>query len=96
MQYNPTAKPAAAEFAEVLQKEPRWYDLGKFIDAPTDALDYINMTYTNYGLLRCLLELHKCLEQRLMLPTWKTIAVALRSMGNDKLADTICPIKHKG
>ncbi len=96
MPYNLADKPTADKFAEVLQKEPRWFSLGEFIGTPRHVLDSINMNYgTTHGPLRCLLEVHNCLKQRDKLPNWGTIADALRRMGNDKLANTIYP-KPKG
>lgn len=89
--YSLSAKPEVDQFVEILVTETRWYDLGTFLKAPRHELDHINVTYHIHGVMRCQIELHKCLHQRDILPTWQDIAEALRKMGNYTLANTISP-----
>ena len=52
-----TLAPVTADlFAEELEKEPKWYDLGVFLGITTNELDSIQATYMFEGQRRCLLK----------------------------------------
>ena len=73
-------------FAEELEEEPKWYDLGVFLGIPTNELDSIQATYAFEGPRRCLIEIYKCLEKKTNPIQWKAIINALERMRNNKLA----------
>ena len=80
--------PSADQFAEVLSQESRWCDLGVFFKVPKAELKRIEQNHSNDS-LRCLIELHDCLEKKGKPFSWEIIATALRRMGNNSLADDI-------
>ena len=85
-----TLAPVTADlFAEELEKEPKWYDLGVFLGIPTNELDSIQATYMLGGQRRCLIEIYKCLERRTNPIQWKTIIEALGRLKNNKLANDL-------
>ena len=78
-------------FAEELEKESRWYDLGVFLGVQTFKLDAIRETCGFLGTQRCLIEVFKCLcsqfpNQNI---TWKNVTRALTRMGNVSLAEAL-------
>ena len=85
-----TLAPVTADlFAEELEKEPKWYDLGVFLGIPTNELDSIQERYVFEGQTRCLIEIYKCLERRTKPIQWKAIIEALRRRKNNKLANDL-------
>ena len=83
------ATPTIDQFAEVSSLEPDWYTLGIFLGAPSHELDTIGLNYRGISILRCLVEVYKCLENRGNVPSWDFIANNLRRMNNHSLADRI-------
>ncbi len=81
--------PSIDQFAKALSKEPDWYSLGVFLGAPSTDLDYIKHEYRGQTITRYLIEMYKCLERLGKAPTWNSIAVNLKEMGNHFLADQI-------
>ena len=81
--------PPVDEFAEFLSTESQWYTLGTFLNAPTHELDIIDSNYSKAGILRCYIEVYKCLQKRGEPLTWDHIATSLRRMGNHTLAEKI-------
>ena len=85
-----TLAPVTADlFAEELEKEPKWYDLGVFLGIPPNELDSIQATYMFEGQRRCLIEIYKCLERRTNPIQWKAIIEALGRLKNNKLANDL-------
>ena len=87
MSGSPT--PTINEFAEVLVTESRWYTLGIFLGLQTYDLDTINFQYSGDGVMRCLIEMYKRMEERGKLPTWEKISATLKEMKNYYLAQNI-------
>ena len=81
----------AASFAKSLSKEPQWYTVGTFLEVPTAELDIIDSNYSKAGIMRCYIEVYKCLETRGEPLTWDHVATSLRQMGNHGLAEVIHP-----
>ena len=84
-----SSQPTNAQFAEVLAKEPRWYDLGVFLGVCTNDLDTISSNYRLEGTIRCLIEVYKILESSDKIPSWERISQSLRKMSNHILANKI-------
>ena len=87
MSGSPT--PTIADFAGELVSESRWYELGVFLGLPTYELDTISREYSREGVMRCLIEMYKRMEERGTLPSWGKISAALRTMNNNRLAQYI-------
>ncbi len=81
--------PSVGDFTEVLSADPGWYVLCTFLGVPNAKLDPINTNYRLEGVERCLIEAYNYLQQNEAVPTWKTIATALRRKGNIALAREI-------
>ena len=84
-----SSSPLVDQFAEVLLREPEWFDLGVFLGVPTYELQQIVQKFAFHGNRRCLIELYGCLEKKGKPLSWEIIATALRRMGNHSLADDI-------
>ena len=87
MSGSPT--PTITEFAGELVRESKWYELGVFLGLPTYELDTISREYSREGVMRCLIEMYKRMEERGKLPSWEKISAALRTMNNNRLAQNI-------
>ena len=81
--------PSVDQFAEVLLKEPEWFDLGVFLGVETHKLKEIDHIYKSHGNRRCLIELYDILEKKGLPLSWEIIAAALRRMENTFLANYI-------
>ncbi len=81
--------PSVNQFAKELSKEPDWYTLGTFLDAPTGDLDSIKHECRGMRITRCLIEVHKCLERLGKVPSWNSIAEELKALDNHALAEHI-------
>ena len=76
-------------FSEILSKAgSNWFDIGVYLEASTANLEYIQQNYGTHGVVRCLIEVHKCLVMKGKL-TWESIATALRRLDNHALAEFI-------
>ena len=84
-----TAVPSIDQFAEALLSESDWYSLGIFLGATTAELDTIGINYRGVSIMRCLIELYKCLQSRAMIPSWEHITNCLKRMNKDELATRI-------
>ena len=60
-----------------------------FLDSSAEDLTYIASNYRQAGIMRCYIEVYKCLEKRGKCLTWDHIATSLRQMGNNPLAEEI-------
>ena len=87
MSGSPT--PTIAEFADELASVSDWYDLGIFLGLPTYELDTISRYYSREDVMRCLIEMYKCMAKGGELPSWEEISAALRAMNNNRLAQNI-------
>ena len=76
-------------FAEVLSKEANWYNLSVFLGAPTHVLDPLQSNYGKENIMRLYIEVYKYFQYREEPLTWEYIAISLRRMGNDCLAQEI-------
>ena len=81
-------RPTIADFTEVLSEETRWYTFGIFMGVPSNELDVIGL-YGAEGVVRCLIEIYKCIEQRGLPMSWELIAKSLSKMKNYSLAKRI-------
>ena len=81
--------PTITEFASVLSEETGWYIFGTFMGIPADELDNIGLNYRTEGVMRCLIEMYKCIESRGLPLSWEHIVKSLRKMDNRSLADKI-------
>ena len=81
--------PSIDQFAVVLFKGPDWYSLGVFLGAPFHELDPIKLEYSGIGVIRCMIELYKCLVRLGKAPSWDSIASILKSIGYTALAEEI-------
>ena len=81
--------PLVDQFSEILSIEPNWYTMATFLNVPTHELDNVASDYRQEGIMRCYIEVYKCLETRGKCLTWDNIATSLRRMGNDTLAEKI-------
>ena len=81
--------PSIVEFASVLSEEEDWYTFGTFMGVPTSELDNISCYYRTDGVMRCLIEMYKCIESRELLLSWEHIVESLRKMKNYSLANRI-------
>ena len=81
--------PTITEFASVLSEETDWYTFGTFMGVPANELDNIGLNYRTVGVMRCLIEMYKCIESRGLPLLWEHIAESLRKMNNYSLADKI-------
>ena len=88
------SSPSVDQFAEELVKEPRWYEFGVFLGVPTHELDTIGLNYRQEGTVRCLIEMYKCLESKMMIKSWADIAEALSRLNNSNLSNYVY-IKQK-
>ena len=88
----PSIDPSIArvdQFTEVLSGATDWYTLGTLLDVPTTDLDWIKQEYRGMQITRYQIEMYNCLKRLGKLPTWKSIASSLRTMGNHALAERI-------
>ena len=81
--------PTITEFASVLAEETGWYIFGTFMGVPANELDNIGLNYRTEGVMRCLIEMYKCIESRELPLSWEHIVESLRKMNNYSLADRI-------
>ena len=81
--------PTITEFASVLSEETDWYTFGTFMGVPANELDNIGLNYRTVGVMRCLIEMYKCIESRELPLSWERIVESLRKMKNYSLADRI-------
>ena len=81
--------PTIRQFAEELVKEPRWYDLGVFLNVPTYELDVINVAREYQGTQRRLIELFKYFQSHGKVVSWNDIVDALTKMQRKDLADQL-------
>ena len=81
--------PTITEFASVLAEETGWYIFGTFMGVPANELDNIGLNYRTEGVMRCLIEMNKCIESRELPLSWEHIVESLRKMNNYSLADRI-------
>ena len=81
--------PSMDKFAEVLSQESEWYTVGAFLDSSAQDLDFIASNYSKAGIMRCYIEVYKCLKTRGKCLTWEHIATSLRRMKNHNLAELI-------
>ncbi len=81
--------PSTLEFTEELVQETRWYELGVYLGIPTHQLDHVQINYSCYGTIRCMIEMYKCLESNNVSRSWENIAKALWRMGNKRLSNEI-------
>ena len=81
--------PAIDEFAEILADEPRWFDLGIYLEVPATQLNDIRLNYTEEGIQRCLIEIFKIIRFRRYPVTWYDICEALLRMDNEPLVERI-------
>ena len=81
--------PTITEFASVLSEETDWYTFGTFMGVPANELDNIGLNYRTVGVMRCLIEMYKCIESRRLPLSWEHIVESLRSMKSNHLSDKI-------
>ena len=81
--------PTITEFASVLSEETDWYTFGTFMGVPANELDNVGLNYRTVGVMRCLIEMYKCIESRELPLSWEHIVESLRKMKNYSLADRI-------
>ena len=81
--------PTITEFASELSEETGWYIFGTFMGVPANELDNIGLNYRTEGIMRCLIEMYKCIESRGLPLSWEHIVESLRKMNNYSLADKI-------
>ena len=81
--------PTITEFASVMSEETGWYIFGTFMGVPANELDNIGLNYRTEGVMRCLIEMYKCIESRGLPLSWEHIVDSLRKMNNYSLADKI-------
>ena len=77
------------EFAKVLSEETDWYTFGTFMSVPTSELDNISRNYRTESVMRCLIEMYKCIESSELPLSWEHIVESLRNMKKNSLADRI-------
>ena len=81
--------PTIIQFVEELTKEPKWYDLGVFLEVPKTELDKIERDHSKDGTGRCLIEVYSYLKNMEMLPSWEDISLVLKKMKNVNLSNSI-------
>ena len=86
---TPAPRPTIADFTKTLSEETRWYTFGIFMGVPPNQLDEIGSSYKAEGVMRCLIEIYKCIEQRGLPMSWELIAESLSYMENYSLAKRI-------
>ena len=79
--------PTITEFTNVLSEETDWYTFGTFMGVSANELDNIGLNYP--GIMRCLIEMYKCIESMGLPLSWEHIVKSLRNMKNHSLADRI-------
>ena len=84
-----TPSPTITDFTEVLSEETDWYVFGTFMGVPTSELDSISRNHHTESVMRCLIEMYKCIESRGLPLSWEHIVESLRKMNNYSLADRI-------
>ena len=86
---TPAPRPTIAGFTEALSEVTCWYTFGIFMDVPSNQLDEIGRSYKAEGVMRCLIEMYKCIEQRGLPMSWELIAKSLSKMKNYSLAEKV-------
>ena len=82
-------RPTITDFTKALSEVTSWYTFGTFMDVPSNDLDVIWCSYGMEGVMRCLIEMCKCIETMELPISWELIAESLRSMKNYSLAKRI-------
>ena len=82
-------RPTITDFTKILSEETRWYTFGTFMGIPHNELDEIGSSYRTEGVMRCLIEIYKCIETRGLPMSWELIAESLSNMKNYSLAKRI-------
>ena len=81
--------PTIVQFVEELAEEPKWYDLGVFLEVPKIELDKIELDHSKDGTRRCLTEVYSYLNNMEMLPSWEDISLFLKKINNAHLSNSI-------
>lgn len=81
--------PTLDKFAEVLNTEVNWYDLGVMLGASVGELSHIQSVYEKRGVIICLVQLYDCLEKKGKDLSWKAITTSLDRLNSKRLADKI-------
>ncbi len=85
--------PTANQFTKILLPEAsKWFELGQYLAVAAIDLKQIRQKCGNND-QKCLTELHSILKRKGKL-AWEGIAVALRKLGNNALADSIHHSNH--
>ncbi len=81
--------PAIDDFAEVLAEEPRWFDLGIYLEIPASDLNDIRINFANDSIHRVLIEIYKIIRFRRVPVSWYDICEALLRLDNEALVERI-------